>query len=375
MAGVELRGLGKRYPNGVEAVASVDLAVADGEFFAVVGPSGSGKSTLLRLIAGLETPGTGTVAIGGRDVTALPPRDRDLAMVFQEAALYPHLSVFDNLAFGLRARGQARELGKNELRARVETAAEGLGLLGVLDRRPETLSGGQRQRVAFGRAIVRRPSVFLFDEPLSGLDAPLRASIRADLIDLHRALGATMFYVTHDQGEALAVADRLGVMDRGRLVQVGTPAEVYHAPASRTVAEFVGSPPMNVVPCALRDGPPPTLVPDGLEPSPPFAAAWASRLLARGVGAVDLGVRPEHVHLVRSADRDTRLAWLSAPLDVVRSEYLGHETVVTLALGRHALAARHQGPDAPRPGDRITIGLDLDRASWFDPATGSAVRP
>ena len=248
LAQVELRGVSKRYPGGVEAVAAVDLTIADGALFVIVGPSGSGKSTLLRLIAGLETPDAGSVWIDGRRADGLAPRDRDVAMVFQHPVLYPHLSVFENLAFSLRAR----KVGRAELERRVTAVAEDLGLLDVLGRPATALSGGQRQRVALGRAIVRQPRMFLFDEPLSGLDPPLRASARADLMGLHRRFPTTTLHVTHDQDEAMAMGDRVAVMERGRIVQEGTPREIYDHPRHRFVAEFMGSPPMNFLTCQRR---------------------------------------------------------------------------------------------------------------------------
>lgn len=374
MGGVELRGLGKLFPNGVAAVAAVDLAVRDGEFLAVVGPSGSGKSTLLRLIAGLESPTAGTVTIGGRDVTGLAPRDRDVAMVFQDPALFPYLSVFDNLAFGLRARG----LGRGEVAGRVQLVADLLGLADLLGRSPETLSGGQRQRVALGRAVVSRPAVFLLDEPLSRLDAPLRAALRGELTDLHRRLGATMIFVTHDQAEALALGDRVAVMDAGRVVQVGTPRAVYETPASRFVGGFVGSPPMAFYPGAFvtADGaevldlaPPvgPLSVPAGRRPGPSAAM--------QGRGLV-LGLRPEHVRLAAAGEpRDPAFAWLARPLEVRRVEFQGHESVAVLGEPPGEFRARVPGPSVLRPGDARAVGLDLDRASWFDPGTGDALAP
>lgn len=372
MGGVALRGLGKRFPNGVDAVSGVDLDVADGEWLTVVGPSGSGKSTLLRLIAGLEAPTSGSVSIGGRDVTTASPRERDVAMVFQDPALFPYLSVSDNLAFGLRARG----VGRSEILERVRAVAGTFGIGGELGRRPSTLSGGQKQRVALGRAVVREPAVFLFDEPLSGLDAPLRASIRGDLIDLHRRVGTTMIYVTHDQGEALALGDRVAVMGRGRIDQVGTPAQVYETPATEFVAGFVGSPPMNRVRCHVFDGETPVrlglggpsavkiVVPDGP----------AARMLASlPDSSVCLGVRPEFVSLTAEPGAaDPSRAWLRG--EVRRVEYLGHESLATVVVGPAALSARLPGATGFRPGDGCSVGLDLARASWFDDRTGRALR-
>ena len=364
MAGVVLSGLGKVFPNGVEAVKGVDLTVEEGEFLAIVGPSGSGKSTLLRLVAGLETPTAGAVWIGGRDVTRLAPRQRDVGMVFQDPALFPYLTVFDNLAFGLCARGVERD----EVRKRVVTVAELLGLSAMLDRRPGTLSGGQRQRVALGRAVVRRPALFLFDEPLSGLDAPLRAAIRGDLIDLHRTLGATILHVTHDQAEALAVSDRVAVMGHGHLVQAGRPREVFERPNSRFVAQFVGSPPMNVLPCTIRerDGGLFACV-DGFDGGPSFH--WPAGDRRR----IELGLRPDHLSILRPGDPlPPGLTSLAEAARVIRVEYLGHESIPTLALGPYRLAARIPATSELRAGDLVRLAFRLDQASWFDPETGAA---
>src|ERR687894_2286271 len=250
MASVRLEGVTKTYPNGHVAAKGLDLEIRDGEFMVLVGPSGCGKSTALRMIAGLETPTGGRIMIGDRDVTALQPQDRDIAMVFQTYALYPHMTVGENLAFGLRMRGTA----KDAIEPRVKEAARALGLEAVLGRRPAQLSGGQRQRVALGRAIVREPKVFLFDEPLSNLDAKLRVETRAKLARLHRRLGATVVYVTHDQEEALTLGNRIAVMRDGFLQQVAPPMELYRRPANRFVAGFVGSPGMNFLPGTILPG-------------------------------------------------------------------------------------------------------------------------
>lgn len=368
MAIIELCGLTKVFPNGVAAVSAVDLTVGEGVFFALVGPSGSGKSTLLRLIAGLENPSAGTVRIDGRDVTGWSPRDRNVALVFQEPALYPYLSVFDNLAFSLRAR----RCGRAEVRSRVEEVAASLGLGGVLGRRPQTLSGGQKQRVALGRAIVRRPALFLFDEPLSSLDAPLRASIRGDLMDLHRRLGATMIYVTHDQAEALATGDRVGVLERGRVEQAGTPREVYERPSTRFVAGFVGSPPMSFLPFVVTGGAARFRL--GLETDEEFTLPVP--LAAREGGRVELGLRPEFVAVARDAEaHDPGTTWLGRVARVARVEYLGHETIVTLQIGPHEVRARRPARAGVHPGELVDVGFDLDRASWFDPESGLALPP
>src|SRR5947207_9149363 len=243
MAKVHLRDVRKSYAD-LEVIHGVDIEVADGEFIVIVGPSGCGKSTLLRMVAGLETITGGEIVIGDRVVNRLEPKDRDIAMVFQNYALYPHMSVFDNMAYGLKIRGLAR----SDIDARVKRAGEILELGPLLQRKPRQLSGGQRQRVAMGRAIVREPAVFLFDEPLSNLDAKLRVQMRAELQALHRRLGTTSLYVTHDQVEAMTLAHRMIVMNAGRAEQIGAPLEVYAKPATTFVASFIGSPPMNLIP-------------------------------------------------------------------------------------------------------------------------------
>src|SRR6266540_4164322 len=247
MASVSLRGV-RKYYDGVEVIHGVDCEIGDGEFIVILGPSGCGKSTLLRMIAGLEAITNGEVAIGGRIVNELEPKDRDIAMVFQNYALYPHMSVYDNMSYGLRIRG----MSKAEIEARVQKAANILELGDFLQRKPRQLSGGHRQRVAMGRAIVREPAVFLFDEPLSNLDAKLRVQMRVELQALHRRLGTTSLYVTHDQVEAMTLAHRMMVMNAGRAEQIGAPLEVYAKPATTFVAAFIGSPPMNLMPARLN---------------------------------------------------------------------------------------------------------------------------
>jgi len=246
-AGVQLEGVSKTYPNGHVAVRPLDLTATPGEFLVLVGPSGCGKSTLLRLIAGLETPSSGRIAIGGVDMTTSPAQERDLAMVFQSYALYPHMTVRDNLAYGLKVRGVNRGVTQE----RVARVADVLGITTLLDRRPAQLSGGERQRVALGRAMVREPKAFLFDEPLSNLDPSLRAHARAELRQLHQRLGATMIHVTHDQEEAMTLSGRIAVMRDGRIEQIAAPLEIYNAPVNTFVAQFIGAPAMNLLPARL----------------------------------------------------------------------------------------------------------------------------
>ena len=347
MASVRLDKVWKTYPNGHVAARGVDLAIADGEFMVLVGPSGCGKSTALRMIAGLETPSDGKVMIGDRDVTEVPPQERDVAMVFQSYALYPHMTVRQNLGFGLRMRGVAPRVSAE----RVDGAAKALGLDAVLDRKPGQLSGGQRQRVALGRAIVREPLVFLFDEPLSNLDAKLRLETRAELARLHRRLGATMVYVTHDQEEALTLGSRVAVMREGQVEQVGPPLEVYRRPATLFVATFVGSPAMNLLPAGMV----PALQTEG----------------SRDRAEATLGVRPHDLAIVAAGAGD-----LDAVVDVV--EPRGSELLLYLRLGSVDGAPDIRvitPPDLDVVPDQV-VGVRFDRARlhFFDPKAGGRLQ-
>jgi ABC-type sugar transport system ATPase subunit len=346
MASIRLEKVWKTYPNGHVAARGVELSIADGEFMVLVGPSGCGKSTALRMIAGLETPSDGRVMIGDRDVTEVPPQERDVAMVFQSYALYPHMTVRENLAFGLRMRAVASAA----ITQRVDGAAQALGLERVLDRKPGQLSGGQRQRVALGRAIVREPLVFLFDEPLSNLDAKLRLETRAELARLHRRLAATMVYVTHDQEEALTLGSRVAVMSEGKVEQVGPPLEVYRRPETIFVATFVGSPAMNLLPAELL----PAGQPAGT---------------ARPPGTT-LGVRPHDLSVISAGSGD-----LDALVDVV--EPRGSELLLYLRLG-----AAGDGPElrviAPpdlevAPDQVVGLRFDRGRLHFFDRESGRRV--
>jgi multiple sugar transport system ATP-binding protein len=333
MARLELDRVTKRFGRDAVALREVSLAVEDGELLAVVGPSGCGKSTLLSIVAGLEAPSAGEVRIDGRTVTALSPRERDVAMVFQSYALYPHMSVRRNLAFPL----EVARAGRREIAERVAEVSALLGLDALLERRPGELSGGQRQRVALGRALVRRPKLFLLDEPLSNLDAALRISVRAELKKLHQRLGATFVYVTHDQAEAMTLADRIAVLRDGAVEQVGTPREIYGSPATAFVAGFVGTPPVNLVaPGAL-----------GL---PPAAALVA--------------LRPEDLAVARAPNAGTLEArvWLVEPM--------GSETWVTVERGEVRLVARCPADfDAP-PGAPVWLSFEAGRLHWFDRESG-----
>jgi multiple sugar transport system ATP-binding protein len=364
MAAVSFEHVCKTYPNGARALADVSLSVADGELLAVVGPSGCGKTTLLRTLAGLTAPSAGSVRVGGRDVTRLAPHKRDVAFVFQRPALYPHLSVRANLGFGLSLRHRWFRLTAGE-RERVGEVARLLGLSGLLDRRPAELSGGEQQRVALGRALVRRPAVYLLDEPLAALDARLRLELRHDLHLLQRRFRATMLYVTHDQEEAAALGDRVAVFDRGVLQQVDTPAALCERPVNRFVAGFVGWPPMSFLDgklvgdagrlCFAGDG-------VALEVPPERRAGW---LAYAGRSAV-VGVRAEDARLVPGGTPGTM------DLEVRRAEALGRAWLLSLTRGGWQLTARTDGPP-PAEGSRAAVLLDLSRAHLFDPATGRAL--
>ncbi len=341
MGRVSLSGVTKQFDD-VIAVDHLDLEVADREFLVLLGPSGCGKSTALRMIAGLEELTEGTITIGDRVVNDVEPKDRDLAMVFQSYALYPHLSVRKNIEFPLRTRGTP----KAQRTAQAEAAAESLGLDGLLDRKPGQLSGGQRQRVALARAIVRDPQAFLMDEPLSNLDAKLRVQTRAELVELQRRLQATVIYVTHDQVEAMTMGDRIAIMNEGVLQQVGPPQEVYARPANLFVARFIGTPPMNTIP---------------------------GELIGEGPSVV-IGVRPEHVRVSRDIPRGSEIPASSEGMGatVAIIESLGHERHVICRLPDDTNVIARQGIDVPPPAMGDTVRLDFDAAQVhrFDAATG-----
>ena len=355
MAALSLRNVVKRYGSGPSANAvihGVDAEITDGEFIVIVGPSGCGKSTLLRMVAGLEEISGGEIAIGGKVVNQVEPAQRDIAMVFQNYALYPHMSVFDNMAYGLKIAG----LPKAEIRSRVDKAARILNLDQLLHRYPRELSGGQRQRVAMGRAIVRQPQVFLFDEPLSNLDAKLRAQTRLEIQKLHRELGITSLFVTHDQVEAMTLGERLIVMNGGRIEQIGTPEQVYGAPASTFVAGFIGSPPMNLL-AGQADGSRFTV--GGLTLPLPQPAPRA--------GALTLGLRPEHAELGTAPNG----GW---PLKVEMLEMLGAERLVYGRLGDLLFTLRIDATRVPpKPGDTVQLHMSPGQLHWFDSGSGARV--
>jgi multiple sugar transport system ATP-binding protein len=361
MAEVALRSVVKRFDD-VEAVRSIDLDIPDNEFVVLVGPSGCGKSTTLRMIAGLEEVSAGEIFIGGELVNDRPPKDRDIAMVFQNYALYPHMTAFENMSFGLRLR----KFSKTEIRQRVEQAARILDITDLLDRRPKALSGGQRQRVAMGRAIVRNPKVFLFDEPLSNLDAKLRVQMRTEIKRVHQKVKTTTVYVTHDQVEAMTLADRVVVMHKGRIEQIGAPQELYHCPQTRFVAGFIGSPAMNFVPCRLEQNGEQLRVRVSDRIAFPLSEAQATRYRSAAGKDLILGLRPEHVTEPRHGDTGNR-GEFSVALDVV--EPMGMETLVYFRINDTEICARVDPASAAAPGEPMTLQANLDRLHLIDPST------
>ncbi len=396
MAEVILEKINKKYENGFHAVRDLDLEIADGEFLVLVGPSGCGKSTALRMVAGLEDISSGVLRIGARVVNTLSPKDRDIAMVFQSYALYPHMTVADNIAYGLRIRG----MSKDEVAKRVKRAADMLELGPLLDRRPKQLSGGQRQRVAMGRAIVRQPQVFLMDEPLSNLDAKLRVQMRAEIAQLQRDLNVTTIYVTHDQIEAMTMGDRVAVMKAGILQQVGNPQFIYDNPDNLFVAGFIGSPPMNMAlgrieregdGLAVKLGSARLVLAPALVASRAALKSFIDREIAVGIRSEDM----EDARLVRDGRPDTRLRATVNLTEALGSEIVVHfeidaPQVVTedtrllekdsgkAEVPRHDSGTRFVASFAPRsqvrPRDDIEVVLDTERMHFFDPKSGAAIR-
>jgi multiple sugar transport system ATP-binding protein len=351
MASVTFDHVVKRYTSDVTVVKDFNVEVADKEFMVLVGPSGCGKSTALRMLAGLESISEGSIRIGDREVNNIAAKDRDIAMVFQSYALYPHMSVYDNMAFPL----QMQHMKKEDIEKRVKSASASLGLANFLDRKPRALSGGQRQRVALGRAIVRNPQVFLLDEPLSNLDAKLRGQTRIELQKLHRELGTTFIYVTHDQVEAMTMGDRIAIMNAGILQQVGTPGEIYDHPANLFVAGFIGSPTMNFVPATVQDG---VATASGFHVKLPKA-------LPAGKGT--LGFRPETV-TDRIPDPDS-----SMEMNVEVVERLGSDQFLYGKVGGDSVTARIDPRIKVEPGDSIKLGLDTRTLHFFDSETELAL--
>ena len=363
MADVTFDHVWKRYGNEVTAVSDFTLDIRDEEFLVLVGPSGCGKTTALRMIAGLEEISQGTIKIGDRVVNDLPPKDRDVAMVFQSYALYPHMSVRDNLAFGLKLR----KIPKQDIERRVNDAAKILDLTALLDRKPKQLSGGQRQRVALGRAMVREPKVFLMDEPLSNLDAKLRVQTRAEIARLHQRVETTFVYVTHDQVEAMTMGTRIAVMSAGVLQQVGAPQELYDHPINRFVAGFIGSPAMNFVSMTLdRDGGNVQL--KGPTFSVPLPPRYREAVGATTGRQITFGIRPEHFALGEPEPDD---AVIRANTEVV--EYLGNEELLHLRAGEQELVAVVDSSHRVRPNDVLDLRVPLDRVRLFDDESGLAL--
>jgi multiple sugar transport system ATP-binding protein len=358
MAGVSLQRIKKAFGE-VEVIPSLDLEIADKEFVVLVGPSGCGKTTTLRMIAGLELPTAGTVTIGSRDVTALRPGLRNCSMVFQNYALYPHMTVRDNIGYGMKVRGVPRA----EIAAAVEKAARILDIGDYLDRRPKHLSGGQRQRVAIGRAIVREPDVFLFDEPLSNLDAKLRVEMRTELKALHRRLATTIVYVTHDQVEAMTMADRVVVMHQGRIEQAADPITLYQQPANRFVAAFIGAPAMNFLDGRLVHADRLVFQADD-GPTLPVPAARAERYGRHVDRAVTLGIRPEHC---------TGVGDDSLPLDIVAVEPLGPHTLLVGHVGRTPFTAQVLPSFRAAAETRVEVGVDAAQMHLFDRQSGAVL--
>jgi len=367
MARVTLEGVRKIYHEGGEhvAVQRVDLDVADGEFVVLVGPSGCGKSTTLRMIAGLESVSSGTIRIADRLVNDVPPKARDIAMVFQNYALYPHMTVRENLGFAL----SLRKMPEDEIASRVQVAARTLGLGEYLDRKPRQLSGGQRQRVALGRAIVRQPQVFLFDEPLSNLDAQMRVSMRREIARLHQELKVTMIYVTHDQVEAMTLGERIVVMNNGHVMQIDSPLSLYQRPRNRFVAGFIGNPAMNLANGTIEGGGPSRFVAEGGAWEVELPPATASHLGPARGRAIIMGIRPEDVSVdpVPGATGATA----TARLDLIES--LGNEIFVYASVGGHDVIARISPLSLPPLGSEITLRFDLEKAHFFDAMSGERV--
>ncbi|AML53100.1 ABC transporter ATP-binding protein [Falsihalocynthiibacter arcticus] len=350
MATVQLTNISKSYGDS-KTVHDINLTIEDREFMVMVGPSGCGKSTTLRMIAGLEDITSGQLFIDGKDVTDAQPQKRDIAMVFQSYALYPHMTAYRNMAFGLM---KTTRLSKSEIDARIREAAEILSITDLLDRRPKELSGGERQRVAIGRALVRKPKVFLFDEPLSNLDAKLRSRMRAELKRLHQELGLTVIYVTHDQIEAMTLGTRVAMLSKGALQQVGAPMDIYMNPTNTFVATFIGSPEMALIPCRVRSG----------------KVGHENFADALGLGNnlpsdVLIGLRPEEVTLTRAGMAHAR---------VIRTELIGAEALVEVALGQDRMIVKSPVSGAPTAGDEVGLDFDLDRLRLFNRSTGLAIK-
>jgi multiple sugar transport system ATP-binding protein len=361
MAEVSLRNVVKRFDN-VEAVRSINLDIPDNEFVVLVGPSGCGKSTTLRMIAGLEEVTAGDIYIGGEIVNDRPPKDRDIAMVFQNYALYPHMTAYENMSFGLKLR----KFSKDEIRKRVDNAARILDIAELLERKPKALSGGQRQRVAMGRAIVRNPKVFLFDEPLSNLDAKLRVQMRTEIKRVHQMVKTTTVYVTHDQVEAMTLADRVVVMNGGSIEQIASPQDLYHHPKTRFVAGFIGSPAMNFVRCRLEQNGAGLRVRVSDKINLPVPAARTARYQQLTGKDLTFGLRPEHITEPRRSDRDQNCEF-AVTLDVV--EPMGMETMVFFTVDGQEICGRVEPSSAAGPSETMRLYANMDHMHLIDPQT------
>ena len=366
MADLKITALHKRYGT-VHAVRGIDLEIAKGEFAVLVGPSGCGKSTLLRTIAGLEDADAGTIEIGGTVVNHVRPRDRDIAMVFQNYALYPYLNVFENIAFGLRAR----KTPEAEIKNRVGRAAEMLAISPLLDRLPRQLSGGQRQRVAIGRAIVRNPRIFLFDEPLSNLDAQLRDEMRGEIKRLHQEIGTTMIYVTHDQIEAMTLADRIVLMRGGLIEQQGSPLQLFERPRTKFVAGFLGSPQMNFVPSRLTGAGPLAVLDFGEGAKLTWPAARRAEADAALGKDILVGIRPEHIRRAVNAAPETGSSRHTVKIELVQPT--GSRTYISFPFAGKSVVAEVAAHDAPRAGEQIGLDFDLNRAVLIEPSSGTVL--
>ena len=372
MAGLTLKGIYKKYPGGVVAVTDVNLEIRDKEFIVLVGPSGYGKSTTLRMIAGLEEISEGELYIGDRLVNDIAPKDRDIAMVFQNYALYPHMTVFDNMAFGLKLR----KVPKDEIERKVNEAAKILDLSHLLDRKPKAMSGGQRQRVALGRAIVRSPKVFLLDEPLSNLDAKLRAQMRTEISKIHKKLGTTFIYVTHDQTEAMTMGDRIVCMKDGFVQQVDTPQNLYENPVNKFVAGFLGSPQMNFIDAVLREEYGQYVVEFGSNRGQVYQIIVPESKVNENLGRyvnkeIILGVRPESIHDEEMYLSNATTGVINADVEI--TEMMGAETYLYLVCEGIPLTARVSPRSTARPGDTISVAIDPNRIHIFDKETEKAI--
>lgn len=373
MAQVRLKNIARRFSTAT-AVEDISFTIPDGQFWVLVGPSGCGKSTILRMVAGLDFPTEGELYIGDRLVNDLNARDRDVAMVFQNYALYPHMTVAENLAFGLKMR----QVDPTQIQQRVRTVAESLDLTHLLSRKPKQLSGGQQQRVALGRAIARQPQVFLLDEPLSNLDAQLRDETRAELKRLHQQVGVTTLYVTHDQTEAMTLADQVVVLSQGKIQQIGTPQDIYQNPANRMVATFLGTPPMNLLHTVYEDGC--FLINHQKLACPPRLQQILSKTLSgleNQSKALELGIRPEHLQIVPSSPSNNIIPDNTITVIVEVVEPLGRETLLRTqipAAPQQSLNLVTEGTFTPAPKDVLAIAFDLSQIVVFDPLTGNVLK-